>query len=179
MKYLLDTNVFNYIFDHPDSLNYFLKIKDAEYFSVDIVFEKEFRGISPKKYDKHCNLIEQPSFNNLVKGEELKEIAKKLNVKIVPRYANFMLNHTKIDGSHYFLPSSGKQYEMVKAITSLHPVAREKHPFMQEYDAMIAASAIRNQCILITEDKDLAKVVRKYYPDNIILLNEFLVANIT
>ena len=174
MRYLLDTNVFDYINKNPESLSVFINIEDAEYFYTDIQLEKEFIGISPRKYDANCDLVKQPTDEDYNRGEQFKVIANQLNATIVPRYANFMKNHLKADGSAYLLPESGAQYEMVMKIKSLRPNKRKKAPFSQEYDAMIAASAIRNDCIFITNDQDLYCAVKEYFPDKVIYLEDLL-----
>lgn len=174
MKYLLDTNVFNYINKKPNSIDIFLGMKNAEFYTIDIILEKEFFGISPRNYDANCELIKEPEDADILRGNQLKEIADILRVKLVPRYASFMLNHTKADGSCFFPPEEGRQYEMTEEIRKLKPNKRKTRPFTQEYDAMVASAAIRNDCVLITEDGALADVVEKYYPENIVRLQDLV-----
>ena len=168
-NYLLDTVAFNRLAEHRDWIDLAEKSHELGFHYYKTVNQDyELAGRGAKTYDTHG--ISHPKITDTFKQKMLifDEIMKRLNIKRVSSIGSLMPNHWQLDGTYRILNDQSNIGIMTDEIFQWNEKKREKKPFFQHYDAMSAEAAIHNNCILISDDDDLRRLVNKHFPQRAI-----------
>ena len=169
-NYMLDTVAYNRLLENSEWLD--LAVTSLEYgysYYKTSTQDFELHGLGAKVYDENCNPIHYKKDTVLPNFQIVDE---KLKVEYVSCGASLMKYHTLLDESAYPIDADTLEGKMFQKILTLDSKTRKKRPFAQHHDALIAESAMHNNCILITNDGALKDTVNDYFPNRAITITE-------
>lgn len=167
-NYMLDTVAYNRLLENSELLD--LVVKSLEYgysYYKTSTQDFELHGLGAKVYDENCNPIHYKK-NTVLPNFHI--VDEKLKVEYVSCGASLMKYHTLLDGSAYSIDADSLEGEMFQKILTLDPKTRKRRPFAQHHDALIAESAMHNNCTLVTNDGALKDTVNDYFPSRAITI---------
>lgn len=175
-NYMLDTTAYN---DFANDEQLFALVKSSllvgfRYYKT-ANQDKELNGWGAKVYDDDClpkHFKMSDEFK--LKIPRLKEIGVVLEVKRVSSLASLMHNHVILDGTYREYDDTSPEGKLADKILQFNEKLREKRPFAQHYDMMIAEAAIHHSCILVTNDRDLKHLMNVDFPQSAISTTELV-----
>jgi hypothetical protein len=177
-NYMLDTSAINKLADNFADLELFIRSKSFgfKYYKT-ANQDYELGGIGANMYDKDCIPTYYKKSETLERKRPLfNEIQEMLEIKRVSSVSSFMRNHWILDGTYRICDDHSSEGRLMQKILDFKKYSkkREKRPFSQHYDAMIAEAAMKNACYLVTNDSDLRNIVNENFPSRAIEYDEII-----
>jgi predicted nucleic acid-binding protein len=166
MKYILDTNIFNKILDGNIDVNF-----DGEFFVTHVQEDEIYATPNHDRKNQLLKIFKKIIQKDIPTESAVWDISKwdsckwggESNSKIPTE--SFVLGHSRIGMAKL---SNDNLYSEIR-----DSLDKKKKKPNNVQDALIAETAIKNNLILVTDDKTLREVAKSYY-ENVISFDEFI-----
>lgn len=165
LNYMLDTCALNSIADSKEHTKLIGNsiLYGYRYYKTDVQ-ERELNGVP----DRTLEYEKADAWKLTDRAKIAKTVLVEIKAERVSCVAAFLHNFFVLDGSMRLCPDEGTG-PIANMMQEIH-----NQNIHHMRDAMIAESAIYNNCILVTADKRLYKKVKKYFPQNVINYYDFI-----
>lgn len=161
-NFVLDTTAINKLAERPEDVE-LLKKAEAELayeFFVCRIQHGEVVGMkSDRSFRKNFSASDE-------KSKQVRDIINALPARRIPCLAAFVQCGILLDGTSYLVDSHGKLYEVFKKVFNNDPENTE--------DAIIVESAIRHNCIVISNDRAMCKNTNAVFPGSAMWYTRFI-----
>ena len=161
-NFVLDTTAINKLAERPEDVK-LLKMAGAELayeFFVCRIQHGEVVGMkSDGSFHKYFSASDE-------KSKQMRTIIDTLPARRIPCLAAFVQRGILLDGTSYLVDSHGKLYEVFENVFNNNPENIE--------DAIIVESAIRHNCIVISNDRAMCENTNAVFPGSAMWYTRFI-----